>query len=144
MGRETQRSPCGTKGRDLPQLRRRPTEEQRGRPSPRMARCGVQQRGPQEGPPGNQTMYAVASAHNNSQSTVYKLQAGRYGSNRLDSACVWHNNVLDSSSSWVKICTSLELSVFKGSNLYIASAQRPCEHTLSLIQTQTVVYVLNN
>ena len=51
-----------------------------GRPSPR---CGVlQQRGPQEGPPGNQAigLYAVASAHNNRQSAVYKLQAGRYGS----------------------------------------------------------------
>ena len=55
-------------------------EANRGRPSPR---CGVlQQRGPQEGPPGNQAigLYAVASAHNNRQSAAHKLQAGRYGS----------------------------------------------------------------
>ena len=46
-------------------------EEQRGRPSPR---CGVQQRGPKVC-----TQWPVLTINNNSQSAVYKSQAGRYG-----------------------------------------------------------------
>ena len=57
----------------------------------------------------------VASAHNNSQSAVYKLQAGRYGytTQTVFSA----QNDLDSSSSWVKICTAQRLQALKLTSL---------------------------